>query len=120
MNAVTLFALTNEDIKIHIEARFDADDLVVEGYDIGLASPKRFAKASRQVEEYWGDSDYEYSVKVQAADVHEVFSALQLPLGDKAKLLHELSQRFNTNTAYSDFRNFLDAHKIKSEGFSWS
>lgn len=109
MDAVKLFSLTNEDIKIHIEARFDADDLVVEGYDIG-----------RRVEEYWGDSDYEYSVKVQAVDVNEVYAALQLPPGDKAKLLHELSLRFNTNTAYSDFRNFLDAHKIKSEGFSWS
>lgn len=107
--AIELFQLVNDEIKISIEARFENQTLVVEGYDIG-----------KRVEEYWGDSDYEYSATVIPAEVEKLYQLLAIPVGDRQGLLAELANRFNTNTCYSDFRNFLDEHEIKHEGFSWS
>jgi len=107
--AITLFELINDEIKISIEARFESETLVVEGYDIG-----------KRVEEYWGDSDYEYSATVHPVEIEKLFRVLEISMGDKQSMLNELAKRFNANTCYSDFRNFLDQHKIKHEGFSWS
>lgn len=106
---VTLFHLSNKEIKLTIEARFENETLIVEGYDIG-----------RRVEEYWGDSDYEYSATVLPGEVEKLYHALAISVGDSQSMLDELAKRFNTNTCYSDFRNFLDKHKIKHHGFSWS
>jgi hypothetical protein len=43
MRKITLFHLKREDIKIHVEARFEDGDLLIDGYDIG-----------KTVEEAWG------------------------------------------------------------------
>jgi hypothetical protein len=52
---LSLRATTNEDISILLDIRIsDADDLVMEGHDIGP-----------RVEEIRGDDDYEYWVTVQ-------------------------------------------------------
>lgn len=107
--SVTLFQLSNDEIRISIEARFENETLIVEGYDIG-----------KRVEEYWGDSDYEYSATVLPAEVDKLYGVLAIAVGDRQGMLSELAKRFNTNSCYSDFRNFLDYHEIKHEGFSWS
>ena len=110
MLRVLLFSLKTTDIKVTVEAFFDdAGNLIVEGYDIG-----------KTVESYWGDSDYEYSVTVQPAEVARLCSLLNIPEGDHAALLSYLQAHYNTNTCYSDFRNFLTAHHIVHEGFSWN
>lgn len=106
--AVTLFHFESDDIKIDIEARFEGDALVVEGYDIG-----------KRVEEYWGDSDYEYSVTVAPQNVLLLFSLLVIPLGDRQGLLNEIARRFHTNSCFSDFRKLLEDNHIPSSGFSW-
>jgi len=107
--SVPLFEFSNDEIKVSIEARFEDVTLIVEGYDIG-----------KRVEEYWGDSDYEYSATVHPAEVEKLYRVLAISVGDRRGMLTELAKRFNTNTCYSDFRIFLDQHEIKHEGFSWS
>jgi hypothetical protein len=109
MDQVTLFQLENEDIKITIEAYFDAaGNLVVEGYDIG-----------KIVKEYWGDIDYEYSVAVHSGEVKKLYSLFQVPEGDRMGLLNSLRERYHSNTCFSQIRELLVTTNIRSEGFSW-
>jgi hypothetical protein len=103
-----LFRLQNENIKVEITAIFNGEDLVVEGYDIG-----------KTVKEYWGDSDYEYSTTVRWEDLPKLYAALGVPPAQKRARLEALAAKFNTNSCYSEFCDFLMAHDIKSEGFSW-
>lgn len=109
MNEITLFRYEDQDIRITIEARWEGDGLVVEGYDIG-----------KRVEEYWGDSDYEYSARVPAQEAKKLFALLGVNQDDKTGLLQRLAERFCTNTAYSEFRHFLDQHGVYHEGFNWT
>jgi len=110
MERVLLFSLNNPGIKVTVEAYFDdKGNLVVEGYDIG-----------KTVEEYWGDSDYEYTTTVSDGELTRLYEAVGLPGGTRMQLLMELKDRFNTNTCYSDFNAFLRKHEISSGGFSWT
>jgi hypothetical protein len=110
MEKVILYSHKNEDIKIIIEAFFDdLGNLIVEGYDIG-----------KTVEEFLGDSDYEYSCTVAPSEVDKLYGVLGIPFGSKKELLTGLQSRFNTNTCYSELRDFLDQNNIKHEGFSWT
>jgi hypothetical protein len=91
----TLYKFKNEEISIHIEAYFENRDLRVSGYDIG-----------KRVEDYWGDNDYEYDTVVAAAEVEKLYALLNIPHQEEA-LLAALAERFNDNTCYSRFQNFL-------------
>lgn len=106
---VTLFELKNAEIRISIEARFQDESLIIDGYDIG-----------KGVSDYWSDVDYEYTTTVDAHNIHHVYRLLSVPLGDKQALLLELKTRFNTNSCYSQIQQWLDDHKIPYEGFSWA
>ncbi len=93
-----------------VEAYFDDDgSLVVEGYDIG-----------KTVEDYWGDSDYEYTTTVSPEELEKLYTALGVTSGSGNELLQEVQKRFNTNTCYSEFNTFLQKHDIRAGGFSWS
>jgi hypothetical protein len=107
--SVTLFALKRDDIKINIEARFEHETLIIDGYDIG-----------KTVENYWGDSDYEYTLTIPPESVLKLCDILVIAQGDKQVLLNTLAARYCTNTCFSDIRKLLDDHKIPCEGFSWS
>ena len=110
MDRVLLFSLNNEDIRVTIEVYFDGNgNLVVEGYDIG-----------KRVEEYWGDSDYEYTTTVLPEEVNKLYPLFELPKGSSHALLLALQARFHTNTCYSEIQTFLAYHKIKYTGFSWT
>jgi hypothetical protein len=110
MDSVLLFSLTNDTIKVTVEAYFNVTgSLVIDGYDIG-----------KKVEEYWGDSDYEYSSTVAPDEVKKLYALFQLKDGEQQELLLAIQARFNTNTCYSELQNFLDVNKIKYEGFSWT
>ncbi len=103
----TLYQYKDEGISIHVEAYFENDKLVVSGYDIG-----------KRVEEYWGDSDYEYTSTVEAEGVSKLYPLLSVP-PDAEALLVALAEKFNTNTCYSEYQSFLEQHGIKYQGFSW-
>lgn len=109
MESVTLFELKNEGIRINISAYFEGDVLVVDGYDIG-----------KTVEEFWGDSDYEYVVKIPAPGVEFLYQYFGIATGAKHELLQALANRYNSNFCYSEIRQLLDDHKIKYEGFTWT
>ena len=110
MESVVLFTLTNEEIKISIDAYFDATgNLVIDGYDRG-----------KKVEAYWGDFDYEYTTTISPEEVNKLYVLLDLVEGNKSELLLALQKRFNTNTCYSELQNYLDQNNIKYEGFSWA
>jgi len=106
---VTLFDFKNEGIHITITARFEGEDLIVEGYDIG-----------KTVEESWGDSDYEYSRTVRMEHIPKLCELLQCDPTDKEAILNEVAKRFNGNYSYSEFTDFLTEHGIENEGFTWA
>ena len=102
--------MDSENIKVTIEAYFETTgSLIVEGYDIGKA-----------VEEYWGDSDYEYSFTIPPQEVDKLYRVTSLPPGSQQELLSYLQKNFNANDCYSRLRAFLDQHDIYHEGFSWT
>ena len=107
--SVNLFILENEYISIHIQAYFKDENLVIEGYDIG-----------KRVKEAWGDSDYEYSTTISANEVRKLYSLLNVPEEDKSGLLSAIQKKFNANSCYSEFNDFLSKNGIISQGFSWT
>jgi hypothetical protein len=109
MNKVTLYHYQDPDIRITIEAYFDGERLVVEGFDIG-----------KRVEELLGDSDYEYATGVDQEELKKLYPLMNVPVGDKDGLLNAIAEKFNTNYCYSEFQAFLDNNGIKAEAFSWT
>jgi hypothetical protein len=107
MKSVVLFSMQTEGIKIIVEAYFDAtNNLVIDGYDIG-----------KTVEEYWGDSDYEYSTTIKPDEVKKLCTALNLDSRDE--VLSYLQFHYHANDCYSKIQALLDQLKIQSESFSW-
>ena len=109
MERVILFHFEGTDIKVTIEAYFRDDWLMVEGYDIG-----------KRVEEFLGDSDYEYATGVNPEETKKLYPLLNVAPGDGEGLLKALSERFNDNYCYSQFQTFLNDNGIKAEAFSWT
>ena len=97
MYSINLFSLKNEEIKISIEARFEGEALIIDGYDIG-----------KKVKEYWGDSDYEYTTTIYPESVKQLYTIFGIE-----------GKRFNTNTCYSEIQKLLDDNHIAYQGFSW-
>ncbi|MBX2946764.1 MAG: hypothetical protein KF725_13095 [Cyclobacteriaceae bacterium] len=108
MKSISLFTYSAPDIKVSIEAYFDGDKLIIDGYDIG-----------KRVEEYWGDSDYEYVLTIPPAGVDFLFGYFNLAGKNKEDLLNSLAVKFNTNTCYSDIQKLLSDNGITYESFSW-
>jgi hypothetical protein len=104
MNRITLYQFNSSDIKITVEAYFNIEDLVIDGYDIG-----------KSVEEHWGDSDYAYHTTVPADEVKKLYPLLTVPEGDKEGLLNAIAKTYNTNSCFSDFNDFLRKNGIKTE-----
>lgn len=109
MCRITLYRKNTPNISIDIQAYFDNEKLVIEGYDIG-----------KIVGEAWGDSDYEYKTTIPGDEVKKPYSLMNVPDGDNDALLKTIAKTFNTNTCYSQFNDFLEKNGIKSEGFSWT
>jgi hypothetical protein len=109
MEKVTLYHFMSSYIKITIEAYFEGGYLVIDGYDIG-----------KRVEEYWGDSDYEYSVKIPQAGIDFLYGYLEVEPNNQSRLLQALASRYNSNSCYSDIRTLMEENQIKCEGFSWA
>lgn len=109
MEKVTLYHFMSSNIKITIEAYFEGGYLVIDGYDIG-----------KRVKEYWGDSDYEYSVKIPQAGIDFLYRYLEVEPDKQSKLLQALASRYNSNSCYSDIRKLMEENQIECEGFSWA
>lgn len=106
---VCLYFFESDKIKISNELVFlPGGELYFDGYDIG-----------KSVEEYWGDSDYEYTYTIQAMEVEKFYPLFHLVPGDQRGLLEHLRQRFNDNHAYSNFGKFMDENGVKYSSFKW-
>ncbi len=101
--------MERDDIRVTVEAYFNGEDLIVEGYDIGTT-----------VEEYWGDSDYEYATTIKKEEVEKIYPLFGIAGDDKEGLLKAIAGTFNTNTCYSEFGNFLEKNEVQYEVFSWA
>ena len=104
-----LFEFKNSTISISMELFFDGkDQLVFEGYDIGST-----------VNDYWGDSDYEYGFTIEPQEVRKLYQLLAVHADDKGALLQEIKDRFGGNHAYSKLTTFLEENHIDFHGSSW-
>lgn len=106
---VRLFELTNEYLKVTVDASFENGDLLVDGYDIGRAA-----------EEWWGDSDYEYSVTVKKEDLLALCNALGLNTVSHEAILEKMKEKFSGNHGFTAFSDFLKSKRIKYYSFSWT
>ncbi|UCD32545.1 MAG: hypothetical protein JSV38_01185 [Desulfobacterales bacterium] len=107
--SITLYHLKREDIKINIVARFEGDELIIDGYDIG-----------KTVKEAWGDSDYEYVMTIPAKSLPPLYGLLGVKVGNRKALLKALAKRFHGNKCFSDIGGFLDQNDIEHKIFTWT
>lgn len=110
MERIELYKVETPNIKIYMELYFnEKGQLIFDGYDIG-----------KVVEEWWGDSDYEYCYTIEPLNVEKLFSILEIANGNRYSLLLELKKRFGNNTAYSDFGKFMTENNIEFKPFTWT
>lgn len=110
MEKVTLFYLERPDIKISMQIYFnEKDQLYFDGYDTG-----------KFVEEAWENSDYEYIYSIEPEEVNKFYPIFNLKNGDKSGLLQAKKKEFSVNKVYSLFGEFMLAHNIKHERFTWT
>ena len=110
MEKVTLFYLENSNIKISMQIYFnEKDQLYFDGYDTG-----------KFVEETRGNSDHEYIYTIESEEVNKFYPIFNLKNGDKSGLLQAIKKEFSVNKAYSLFGEFMLAHNIKHERFTWN
>jgi len=103
-----LFSIDSEDIRVTINLGFDGEDLKLDGYDIG-----------KTVEDMWGDSDYEYSITVESANLIKLYELNKVDIGNKKKLISALSKFLSINEAYSVFHDYLRDNNIVFSAFSY-
>lgn len=125
MKKVTLFEQKGE-TSIHIDAEIsDEGDIKINGQDVGKAP-----------QEFWGDSDYEYSVFVSGKHTDAVKDALLDKLKDEypeeyTKLLKLRSQDdviisairmiySGDSSAVSHFKDYMWSVGIEAEFWSWA
>ena len=110
MESIRLFYLESPDIKISIDLRFnEKGQLFFDGDDIG-----------KTVAEIRGDWDYEYTYKIEPEEVDKFYKILNVTRGDRIGLLQSLKQRFGVNQEYSLLGEFMNAHLIKYDRFTWT
>lgn len=96
---VTLFYLDQENIRINITAQFKDEALLIEGYDIGKSTA-----------EFWGDSDYEYTMNLPATSVPLLEKHMGVT-GEDA-LLQELVKHYAHNKCFSEIQDLLITNNI--------
>lgn len=110
MTKTRLFHSESPGITIDIVAFIDGatGDLVIEGYDIGP-----------RVEELWGDSDYEYWLRVAEADRSALLKSLSPGRKDcldssfdDSRLLDLIAATFNTDKAVSMLEEHCGKHRV--------
>lgn len=107
---IVLYTHQSSDIEVSMEMYFnEKGELIFDGYDIG-----------KIVEEYHGDSDYEYTYTIQPEELNKFYPIFGLDIGDKIGLLTEIQKRFGVNEAYSLFGEFMRKNNIEFKHFTWS
>jgi hypothetical protein len=105
MPKVILFQFESDVISITIQAYFEGEIFVMEGYDTG-----------KLVTECWGDSDYKYCMRIPEREVRKLYPLLNVADGDKKALLASIAAKYHTNTSYSEFCDFLEKNGVQGVG----
>lgn len=105
---VTLFHEERPDIRIDIVAYFENDTLVIDGYDIG-----------KTVKDYWGDSDYEYILRIHPSGVDQLYRHFGIQ-PDKALLLSLIADRYSGNRCFSELESLASQLNLSHERFVWT
>jgi hypothetical protein len=93
INKITLIESKSEGLSVHLAARIaENGDLILEGYDIG-----------QFVEDRFGKSDYEFSLKIQAEYKDTI-------------LLKLIGEKFAND---AEFKAWLDEKQIPSDFWSF-
>jgi len=109
MDKIILYHLERPDIKISMTMYFDdTGQLIFDGHDIG-----------KSVDEFMGDSDYEYGYIIKPIEVEKLYLLLGVPISNKGLLLAEIKKRFEGNYAYSKFGNFMQDNNIDFDAYQW-
>lgn len=110
MNQKTsLYQYKDDSISVDICAYFEHQNLIIDGYDCGS-----------RVEELTGDLDYEYRMRIAAADLDRFCAEIGVSVADgEAAVLSRLALLFNMNTCFSEIGSVLRQSDIPFEYFSW-
>ena len=109
MQKIVLYEYQSTDISVTIEALINEQgSLVISGYDIGEA-----------VSKICGDSDYEYSMTIPAAELAKLRDLVALG-DDNSRFLDWLYAHFHSNNCFSAIQQFLKSSNIAFESFSWT
>jgi hypothetical protein len=109
MDRIILYQYQTSDISVRIEAYFKDEKFIIEGYDVG-----------KSVDEWFGDSDYEYSTTVTGEELEKLYLLFHVSKDDKEGFLKAVAAEFNGNSCYSRFRKLLDENDIKYDSFSFA
>jgi hypothetical protein len=109
MNRIILYKYHSPDLSVRIEAFFKKDKLIIEGYDVG-----------KSVDEWFGDSDYEYSTTLTGEELKKLFLLFHVEKEDKTGLLKAIEEEFHDKNCYSELRKLLDENDIKYDSFSFA
>ena len=108
MPHVTLYQEKVARLKSIVTATIDdSGQLLVEGYDNG-----------ELVERTWGESDYEYGMKLASQSVEKLKAVFDVR--ENEALLSEIQRCFGGALAFSTFKSFLDHYGIEYDYFSWN
>jgi len=109
MKKVTLYEFESPDIKISMEIYFnEKNELIFDGYDMG-----------KKVSEAMGDSDYEYTYCIKYEEAEKMANFFDIDIADRMAFLKEIKNRFNGNSAYSEFGAFMRENNIQFDAFTW-
>ncbi len=79
-NGLVLCNYRSDRVEVHVRASIEASALTVEGQDLGAA-----------VEQFWGDSDYEYWYSFDAENTAKLLSVIRGEQDPESALLREFS-----------------------------
>ncbi|HTJ11547.1 MAG TPA: hypothetical protein VL547_05970 [Dinghuibacter sp.] len=100
-DAKQLFHSKTPAISVDIWLGFEGDDLVLDGYDLG-----------QLVDELRGDSDYEYTITVSAADLEQLYALHRVAPGQRTDLVEAIAEKINGNKSFSLFREYLKENQV--------
>jgi hypothetical protein len=70
------------------------------------------------VQQWWGDSDYEYAMTFPPDSVDKLRAVMHLPKGAKEELLEAIEAAFSGKESYNQLGEFFQKNDIQYESIS--
>ena len=106
--SIVLYDFKSDNIHSNIVARFENDNLLIDGYDIG-----------KLVEEIHGNAGYEYVLTIKAENIPALGNLFPWYDGTQQSLLNQLAMQFKGSECFSDIEKFLTEKGVPFERFTW-